>query len=92
MDTDDIHGMDEFDASEFDVDDGTLPHIDYLLTCEALEDTFLRIPGLKRSRSPESAEDIEDAFSFLNTEENGQSTSPRPETPGSRISGRELMY
>jgi len=48
----------------------------------ALEDTFLRIPGLKRSQSPESVEDNDDPFSFLqHTEENDPSESPRPESP-----------
>ena len=47
----------------------------------ALDDTFLRIPGLKRSRSPETAEDNDDSFSFLNTEGNEHSPSPQQESP-----------
>ena len=40
------------------------------------------IPGLKRSRSPESIEDNDDSFLFLNTEGNDHSPSPQQETPG----------
>ena len=42
----------------------------------------MRIPGLKRSRSPETAEDNDDSFSFLNTEGNDQSRSPEMESRG----------
>jgi hypothetical protein len=52
----------------------------------ALDDTFLRIPGLKRSRSPETAEDNDDSFSFLNTEGNEPSPTPQRESPGNFVS------
>lgn len=48
----------------------------------ALEDTFLGISELKRSRSLERTEDNDDTFSLLNTEGNDHTPSLTRETPG----------
>jgi hypothetical protein len=85
---DDIDDMDDFDASDFEVDDCKL--ILYFAKIVALEDTFLRIPGLKRSRSPETAEDNDDSFSFLNTEGNEHSPSPQQESPSTSLNIQSL--
>jgi hypothetical protein len=57
-----------------------------LLTSAALDDTFLGISELKRTRSLEPAEDNDDTFSFLNTEGNDHTPSLRQETPGTCVS------
>jgi hypothetical protein len=67
--------IDEFEGSSgFDVDDSAAP--EYVDWYTALDNTFLGIPGLKRSPSPESADDEhDDTFSFLNTDV-GHGNSP----------------
>jgi hypothetical protein len=57
-----------------------VPLILWLQANVALDNTFLGIPGLKQSQSPQSAEEEnDDTFSFLRADVNGHSSSAQPE-------------